>query len=152
MRTLVASTSLQWVQNILQSSLFLWTSLHAIESPHVAGVPGHLLAIALGDTTTSFVENGGRTSSNNSLYSLVSRYSVLPAMSLDGILHLAIQDQPFTAIEFNSFIEALLGNMNPFPLPNSVIIMDNASIHKSPELQQMIEDRFVMFLNGHIHG
>ena len=64
-------------------------------------------------------------------------------MSLDGILHLAIQDSPYTAIQFNSFIEALLDNMNPFPQPNSVIVMDNASIHKSPELREMIEERFV---------
>ena len=72
-------------------------------------------------------------------------------MSLDGILHLAIQDCPYTAVHFNSFIEALLENMNPFPLPNSVIIMDNASIHKSPELQEMIEDRFVAWLCTHIY-
>jgi hypothetical protein len=69
-------------------------------------------------------------------------------MSLDGILHLAIQDCPYTAVEFNSFIGALLDNMNPFPQPNSVVIMDNASIHKSPELHQMIEERFVDSLDG----
>lgn len=69
-------------------------------------------------------------------------------MSLDGILHLAIQDRPYTAIQFNSFIEALLDNMNPFPQPNSVIVMDNASIHKSAELRQMIEERFVHSLNS----
>ena len=64
-------------------------------------------------------------------------------MSLDGILHLAIQDQPYTAIQFNSFIEALLDNMNQFPQSNSVIVMDNASIHKSAELHQMVEEWFV---------
>ena len=127
-------------------------NLPAIESPRVVGAPGHLLATAPGGTTTSFVENGGISDSNNMPRSLVSRYSILPAMSLDGILHLAIQDQPFTAVEFNSFVEALLGNMNPFPQPNSVIIMDNASIHKSPELQQMIEERYVMFLNSCVRG
>ena len=71
------------------------------------------------------------------------RYSILLALSLDGILHLAIQDWPYTAVEFNSFIEALLDNMNPFPQPNSVVIMDNASIRKSPELHQMIEEQFI---------
>jgi hypothetical protein len=64
-------------------------------------------------------------------------------MSMDGILHLAIQDCPYTAILFNSFVEALLDNMNEFPQLNSVIVMDNASIHKSPELCQMVEERFV---------
>ena len=69
-------------------------------------------------------------------------------MSLDGILHLAIQDCPYTAVQFNGFIEALLGNMNQFPQPNSAIVMDNASIHKSPELRQMVEERFVCPFGG----
>ena len=69
-------------------------------------------------------------------------------MSLGGILHLAIQDCPYTALQFNSFIEALLDNMSQFPQPNSVIVMDNASIHKSPELRQMVEERFVHPCNG----
>ena len=63
-------------------------------------------------------------------------------MSLDGILHLAIQDRPYTAVQFNSFVEALLDTMNPFPQPNSVLMMDNVSIHKSQELRQMVEERF----------
>lgn len=69
-------------------------------------------------------------------------------MSLDGILHLAIQDCPYTAVQFNSFIEVLLDNMNPFPQPNLVIVMDNASIHKSAELRQMVEELFVHFLGS----
>jgi hypothetical protein len=31
--------------------------------------------------------------------------------------------------------------MNPFPQQNSVLVMDNASIHKSAELQEMVEAR-----------
>ena len=70
-------------------------------------------------------------------------------MSLDGILHLAIQDCPYTALQFNSFIDALLDNTSQFPQPNSVIVMDNASIHKSAELCQMVEERCVHFDNNH---
>lgn len=81
-------------------------------------------------------------------HSFFQRYSILPAMSLDGILHLAIQDSPYTALQFNSFIEALLENMNQFPQSNSVIVMDNASIHKSPELRQMVEEWFVHSYNN----
>jgi hypothetical protein len=29
--------------------------------------------------------------------------------------------------------------MNPFPLPNSVLVLDNCSIHKSAELRKLIE-------------
>ena len=70
-------------------------------------------------------------------------------MSLDGILHLAIQDCPYTALQFNSFIDALLNNISQFLQPNSVIVMDNASIHKSAELRQMVEERCVHFDNNH---
>lgn len=59
------------------------------------------------------------------------RYSILPALSLDGILHLAVEDHPYTAQEFNSFVDVLLDNMNQFPGANLVIVMGNASIHKS---------------------
>lgn len=69
------------------------------------------------------------------------RYSILPALSLDGILALEVLDRPFTALTFNTFIEGVLDQMNPWPQRNSVIVMDNASIHKSEELRQMIENR-----------
>lgn len=35
--------------------------------------------------------------------------------------------------------------MNPFPGKNSVLIMDNAIIHKSPELREMVEAKYVSF-------
>lgn len=69
------------------------------------------------------------------------RFSVLPAISLDGVLHLTIQDRPYTAADFNSFVDALLDRMSPFPGPNSILIMDNASIHKSLQMIQMVHAR-----------
>ncbi len=66
---------------------------------------------------------------------------MLPALSLDGILHLDVLDWSFTAKLFNEFIDGLLDNMNPFPAQNLVLVMDNASIHKSLRLQQMVEER-----------
>ena len=74
--------------------------------------------------------------------SLQHRYSVLPALSLDSVLHLDVQSRSYTAELFNDFIDGLLNNMNPFPGRNSVIIMDNASIHKSEVLWPMIEARY----------
>lgn len=73
----------------------------------------------------------------------MTRYSILPALSLDGILHLDVQEGSYNAALFSDFIDALLDNMNPFPGPNSVIVMDNASIHKSDALRTMIEGRSV---------
>jgi transposase len=62
-------------------------------------------------------------------------------MSWDGILFCDIQPGAYTAEAFDHFIEALLTKMNPFPQPNSVLVMDNATIHKSNRLVQMCEDQ-----------
>jgi hypothetical protein len=42
--------------------------------------------------------------------------------------------------------------MQPFPLPNSVIVMDNARIHKRPEIIDMIYMRYglLMFFQYYI--
>lgn len=72
---------------------------------------------------------------------MITRYSVLPALSLDGILSVNIIEGSFTYETFADFIEGLLDQMNPFPQPNSVIIMDNCRIHKSPDVLDMIVER-----------
>jgi hypothetical protein len=69
------------------------------------------------------------------------RYSILPALSLDGILHLEVLDHSFMGEEFTDFVRGVLDCMQPWPLPNSVLVMDNASIHKVPGLREMIEER-----------
>ena len=71
------------------------------------------------------------------------RYSVLPALSMHGILHVDIQHSAYTADSFNNFIGGLLLHMNPFPGPRSVLVMDNTSIHKSEELVEMCQERYV---------
>jgi len=70
-----------------------------------------------------------------------ARYSILPALSLDGILALEIAEGSFTKLTFAGFIDGLLEHMNPFPEPNSVIVMDNCRIHKSELIQEMIHER-----------
>lgn len=42
---------------------------------------------------------------------------------------------------FARFIDGLLYHMNPFPGPNSVIVMDNCQIHKSDLVHEIIEGR-----------
>lgn len=41
------------------------------------------------------------------------RYYILPAMSLDGMLHIAMQDRPFTRADFVDFIDGVLDHMQP---------------------------------------
>lgn len=75
---------------------------------------------------------------------IATRYSVLPALSLDGILHLDVQKGSYNTICFNEFVGGLLDHMNPFPHRNSVIVMDNTSAHKSDDLRDYVEARYVM--------
>ena len=64
-------------------------------------------------------------------------------MSLDGILAVDIVQGSFNKVSFAHFIDGLLGQMNPFPGPNSVILMDNCCIHKSETILEMIRERYV---------
>ncbi|KIJ04807.1 hypothetical protein PAXINDRAFT_51052, partial [Paxillus involutus ATCC 200175] len=56
----------------------------------------------------------------------------------DGILHCDVVEGSFCGNTFKQFIERLLDNMQPFPAANSVIIMDNCSIHKHSDIQDLI--------------
>lgn len=69
------------------------------------------------------------------------RYSVLPALSLDGIVALDIIQGSYDAKHFKKSIDGLLDQMNVFPGPRSVIIMDNCAIHKSKSMMDMIYER-----------
>lgn len=71
----------------------------------------------------------------------IIRYSVLPAISLNGILDVKIIEGSFDSDSFARFIDGLLYHMNPFPGPNSVIVMDNCRIHKSDLVREIIEAR-----------
>src|SRR5258708_1207113 len=74
---------------------------------------------------------------------IVQRYSVLPALALDGILHADIQEGAYTADSFYHFISSLFILMKPYPGPQFGLGMDNGSIHKSGELAQMCHERYV---------
>ena len=66
---------------------------------------------------------------------------MLPALSLDGIIHLEVVENAVTSADFRRFVEGLLPRMNEFPLPNSVLVIDNASIHKFDGIREIVEDR-----------
>lgn len=48
------------------------------------------------------------------IMSIIS-YSILPAISLDGVLHLDARNEPWKGDTFYRFVEGLLNNMNPYP-------------------------------------
>ncbi|KAF8481941.1 hypothetical protein DFH94DRAFT_600994, partial [Russula ochroleuca] len=65
---------------------------------------------------------------------------VLPAMSLDGIIHLDVFENAITSDNFRSFVQGLLTHMNKWPLPNSVLVIDDTSIHKAARIQELVEE------------
>jgi DDE superfamily endonuclease len=79
--------------------------------------------------------------------SYLSRFSVLPAISLtDGVLYCSIVEGSFCTETFSQFIERLLDKMEPYPSPNSVIVMDNCRIHKHRDIVAIIEARCAIHL------
>ena len=68
-----------------------------------------------------------------------AKYSMLPTLSLDGILHLEVIENGVTSATFHRFVEGLLPHMNKWPLPNSVLVVDNASIHRVDGIHELIE-------------
>ena len=78
----------------------------------------------------------------SSLFTISSRFSVLPAITLDGMLHCSVVEGSFNTVLFTGFIHKLLSKMNRFPQPKSVVVMDNCVIHKAPEIREVIESRY----------
>ena len=67
---------------------------------------------------------------------------MLPSITVDGMLHCDVIEGSFNTVLFIEFTRKLLPKMNRFPHPKSVVIMDNCSIHKAPEIKELIESRY----------
>lgn len=69
------------------------------------------------------------------------RWSILPAYTVDGYITWRIVHGSITSVEYTNFFRTqLLPRCNPYPGRNSVIIQDNASIHRSEELRRLCEE------------
>lgn len=88
------------------------------------------------------------------------RYSILPALSVDGILTVRVVRGSVDSVEFYDWVlkdlvsssyacrgslltlhlpVSQLPKMNPFPGPNSVLIIDNCRTHKSTAVREAVE-------------
>lgn len=70
-------------------------------------------------------------------------YSLLPALSTQGMLYAKIVEGSFTRPLFQEFLEGLMDQMDRRMPPGSVIVMDNARIHKHPDVAAQIRERYV---------
>ena len=65
------------------------------------------------------------------------RYSILPALSLEGILEVKKVPGSFDGTLFKCFLSSLLDEMKPYLEPHSVLVMDNCAIHHIDGIQDM---------------
>jgi hypothetical protein len=75
------------------------------------------------------------------LLTSISRYSILPALSLDGILDVAIIEGAVNTEVFLEFLRGLTLEMNPYPGKNSVLVMDNVKFHLADEVRELLDER-----------
>ena len=60
------------------------------------------------------------------------KWSILPMYSVDGFITWQIVHGSFDAALFENFLHVcVIPNMQPYPGPRSVLIMDNAAIHRT---------------------
>jgi transposase len=74
------------------------------------------------------------------------RFQILPAYTQDGILLARVFQGSTNAAVFEEFIEQLLPSCSPWPGRNSVLVMDNASIHHTARIKQMCRDAGVKLI------
>jgi len=69
------------------------------------------------------------------------RYSILPVLTLDGLITWDIIEGSVTSERFVQFLrENVIPLTNPYPGPRSVLILNNCSIHHAEEVRQLVEE------------
>lgn len=68
------------------------------------------------------------------------RYQILPVYAQDGIVLSRVFWGSTDAAVFEDFIDQLLRHCGRWPEPKSVLIMDNASFHRSDRIEEMCTD------------
>ena len=72
-------------------------------------------------------------------FSRGNRVSILAALNVNGFMCWETTEGTFTRQRFHdAFAQSVIPKLNPWPLPNSIVIMDNAKIHMYKELEDAI--------------
>jgi transposase len=73
------------------------------------------------------------------------RVSALAAMGSEGFLGWEFTTATFTRASFHTaMVEKIIPHLQRYPLPNSIVIIDNAQIHMYAELVELIESKGAM--------
>jgi hypothetical protein len=73
-------------------------------------------------------------------------YSILPALTLDGIIYSKIIEDSFDGPAFCAYLEVLMMHMNPYPEKHSVLVMDNCAIHHVNEVEEICSERWTFHI------
>ncbi|KIK12232.1 hypothetical protein PISMIDRAFT_121224, partial [Pisolithus microcarpus 441] len=69
------------------------------------------------------------------------QYSIIPAITLNGIIAYNIVEGTVDAERFLKFLkEQVMPFTNPYPSPCSILIMDNFHIHHGEEVHKLVEN------------
>jgi transposase len=79
-------------------------------------------------------------------YQREQRYQILPTYSQDGILLAQVFQGTTDSAVFEDFVEQLLHHCGRWPEPNSVLVMDNASFHRTERIERVCADAGVKFM------
>jgi transposase len=74
------------------------------------------------------------------------RYQILPAYTQDGVLLSRVFQGSTDSAVFEDFIEQLLQYCGRWREPKSVLVMDNASFHRSERMEQLCFEAEVKLL------
>lgn len=74
------------------------------------------------------------------------RYQILPAYTQDGILLSRVFQGSTEGEIFEDFIEELLSHSGRWPEPKSVIVMDNASFHRTERVERLCREAGVKLM------
>ncbi|KAI7945174.1 hypothetical protein MJO28_010869 [Puccinia striiformis f. sp. tritici] len=76
------------------------------------------------------------------------RISLLPAIGIDGLLAMATTLATFKGPKFENFLEfELIPSMNRYPGPNSVLVCDNANIHRGENVQRICDQAGIRIIH-----
>ncbi|KAJ7196592.1 hypothetical protein B0H12DRAFT_998288, partial [Mycena haematopus] len=65
------------------------------------------------------------------------RYSLLPALTCDGLIYSHVKEGGYDGEEFCLWLEGLVRQMQPYPAPRSILVIDNCSIHHVAEVDEI---------------
>ncbi|KAF9495358.1 hypothetical protein BDN71DRAFT_1351164, partial [Pleurotus eryngii] len=68
------------------------------------------------------------------------RYSMLLALSINSIIYSHIIIGSFNGEQFLAWLQGVLNVMNPYPAPQSVLILDNCHIHHVEGVAELCEE------------